>query len=295
MNKRQALIDIGSHSVLFLAAENDGGARSLRILAQDRVATKLLATAFSPQSDAVAATRQAIARFVATAEELNCPVIAFATEALRRSDEQQFFLDMLAQDFGLACEIMSGNEEALYTYRANLPEHNQTVCIADLGSGSLEMARGKGDTIAATASFKLGVLHLSRQLQLNPHVGMRDYDRLQAKLDERKLKRFLKMAVGHRLVVSGGTASALCEIAAEQHPFDEYLSLTRSQCWSLFTRFNQLPVEERSALLSEGSERAPYLSVGILILIVIMQKMQVDRIYLSQRGARFGKMMELLQ
>ena len=90
-------------------------------------------------------------------------VLSIATSAVREANNKNDFLHEVLQNTGFRFRVLSGKEEALYSYLGAL----QSTCIPtalffDLGGGSLELVYTENFKIKKFISLPLGGLRLSQ-------------------------------------------------------------------------------------------------------------------------------------
>ena len=76
-------------------------------------------------------------------------IIAVGTSALRDASNKKEFCDFILQTVGISIEILSGNEEAEWTYRGAVVGINtstESFTVLDIGGGSTEIISGTGLT-----------------------------------------------------------------------------------------------------------------------------------------------------
>ena len=146
---RVGVIDIGSNTVLLLVADVDGAP----VDEASRI-TRIGKGVFeSGRLDAKRArlTRDSVIEFAERARQQSAsPVVAVATEALRRAEGGREFLAELQQDAGLdRAWLLSGEEEARYTIEASRRAyaHETDLVVVDIGGGSTELAWRDGDRV----------------------------------------------------------------------------------------------------------------------------------------------------
>jgi len=143
---RVAVIDLGSNSIRFLAADTAGG--SILPIYRDLITTRLgksVAAEGLLDPNASDATIAAVRTFLHKAQSLGCEEIrAFGTSALREAANRDEFLRKLKEGTGLPADILSGHREAELSYigaRMGLGLSGP-VCVADIGGGSAEISFG---------------------------------------------------------------------------------------------------------------------------------------------------------
>lgn len=92
-------------------------------------------------------------------------VLAYATSAVRDSENSDEFLEELERRFDLPTRLLSGEEEALLTFRgvATGRELIEPTLIVDLGGGSTEVIVGDSAGIAFHTSLDIGCVRLTER------------------------------------------------------------------------------------------------------------------------------------
>ena len=154
-----AIIDIGSNSVRMVAYNGGKQVFSEKInckLAEDLGATGRL----NPEARSIA--ESAIIGFVHIARAMRAGrVVAIATSAVRDARDGAQFLRRLDKRTGLKIRLVSGEEEARLAAQGVLSQMPKARgIVADLGGGSLDIARLKGKRVTGGLSMPLGTLRL---------------------------------------------------------------------------------------------------------------------------------------
>lgn len=164
MIRRRAIIDIGSNSVRLVIY--DGPARAPFLLFNEKVSAGLGASLSETGRIEKAAMERglgALARFALLVREMQVAEMrCIATAAVREATNGQKFVAAARKRTGLDIEILSGEAEgraAGMGVISAIPYADGIV--ADLGGGSLELARVKGGMVHQVVSLPLGVLRLA--------------------------------------------------------------------------------------------------------------------------------------
>jgi len=162
-SRRRGIVDIGSNSIRLVVY--DGPERSPFLLFNEKVSAGLGAgLSETGRIDDTAMERgiTALVRFSCLAaemevEELSC----IATAAVREAENGSEFVARAKRDAAMDIEIFTGEQEAQaagYGVLSAIPDADGIV--ADLGGGSLELARVRDGDVYETVSLPLGVLRL---------------------------------------------------------------------------------------------------------------------------------------
>src|SRR5919201_2502309 len=140
---RVAVVDLGTNTTRLLVADVADG----RV---DEVERRQEITRLGEGVDArrkllplpIARVRNALADYRRLAERLGAErVLALGTSAVRDADNGEAFLGEVEWSYGFTTRLLSGDEEALLTFRgATLGRHSTDgTLVVDLGGGSTEL------------------------------------------------------------------------------------------------------------------------------------------------------------
>ena len=165
----RALVSIGTNSTRLLILD-DG-----RRLAAESRGTRLgagIGTTGAIDPAARERTLAAIDEYVALCGARGVEAIdAIATSALRRAHDGEAFGTEVAARVGIAPRVLSGDEEASYSFLGATARHDGThpVAVLDVGGGSAELAvdvpahAREAHRVARTLSLEIGAVRLSER------------------------------------------------------------------------------------------------------------------------------------
>ena len=162
---RVAAVDIGTNSTRLLVADVEGEAvreldRRLEItrLGEGVDERRILL----PQ--AIARVRNVLAEYRRAAEEAGAErTLAFATSAVRDAENGEAFLGEVEWSYGFRTALLSGDQEALLTFRgvSNGREVSPRTIVIDVGGGSTELILGSPEGVSFHTSLDLGCVRLT--------------------------------------------------------------------------------------------------------------------------------------
>lgn len=171
---RIAAIDVGTNTAQLLVAEVAEGAIARRVHTDERFVRlgegvdahgRIGAPALERLVDALQAQR-------AQAEAHGAEhIIVGATSASRDAANRQTVVETVRQHTGLPYEILSGDEEATWTFAAacdEYPDRTGPTVVVDIGGGSTEIIAGRGGAVGPAAvrfrcSLDIGSVRLSER------------------------------------------------------------------------------------------------------------------------------------
>jgi exopolyphosphatase/guanosine-5'-triphosphate,3'-diphosphate pyrophosphatase len=179
---RVAVVDLGTNSTRLLVADVEDGyaheierRQTITKLGQQVDAGRMLVPEASERVLAC------LAGYCRTIERFGVEhALAYATSAVRDAINGDAFLERIESEFGLPTRLLSGEEEALLTFRGvgqgrTLPE---STLIVDLGGGSTEIIVGDASGIAFHRSVPIGCVRLTERFLREDPVGADELDSL---------------------------------------------------------------------------------------------------------------------
>lgn len=294
MRSRAAAIDIGTQSVLLLIADWDG-ARLHPVMDLARAARLGEGLSRHGQiSPAAAARTLAVLREyrdrleAAAVDQVRC----FGTAALRQGHNAADFIEQVQAALGWSVQVLSGAEEADYTYRGALsllPDRGAVV--VDIGGGSTEVIWGDRDRVDGSQSLPVGAVLLKEQFQLGDCLSGPQQQQVLTWLT----KQFASLSAvppDRPWLITGGTATTLAALDQQLTAYDiakidgYYLREGALQGW--YTHLNQMPLTERQQLPGMEAGRADLMLPALLILMALLQRHPGHSLRVTVRGARYG-------
>ena len=155
----RAIIDIGTNSVRLLLAEKDDK-DEWKVLKKDlrssRLGEGMTDTACIGQG-ARERTLQAVEGFVKEAKEAGADeIFAYGTSIMRDAGNGPDFAKLVEETTGVKVRILSGTEEAYYSYIGAAGTPGVLTAVVDIGGGSTEICMGFGTDVGMCHSFQLG-------------------------------------------------------------------------------------------------------------------------------------------
>ncbi len=284
----RAAIDIGSHSCILLIAafETDENGKEKLVPKIQKIEVCRLGEDIY-ESGKITAERQEelsriLSRFRSDVHALGAKINeAVATEAMRKAENSEEVLDSIEKALWKRPRIISGEEEASYTYRAVTEWHGEDIVTIDIGGGSTELCFQK-----KSMSIPVGALLLFKKMGAVPGPEYKAFAK--ETLKNNPVKAFAKKSV----FLVGGTATALAMVFLNIPQFDyeklEGIEMTLNDLEMTITRIVNLSKELRSALPGLGGGRSDVIICGLYWLRSLLERLHVETFRISTAGLRFG-------
>jgi exopolyphosphatase/guanosine-5'-triphosphate,3'-diphosphate pyrophosphatase len=284
----RAVVDIGSHSVLLLAAE--GSTQAPLTLAEEYRITALgadMGRTGSISRSAAIRTRFAIEACLERCRALGIHrLLAVGTSALREANNREEVLSILSGPDKLSIRVLSEQEEAELTRRGALSglDVGTDAMVCDLGGRSTEVSAP-----GFLRSFALGCQRATEAYLHGDPPGEDELARLHQAIDA--WLQGLPAPKGE-LVCSGGTATTLANIdLALPHFRPDRVHGHRLGCRRLAELAQELatmPEAQRRRLPGMEPDRAGVLPAGAIMLESLCRWHPAGCVVVSARGLCWG-------
>lgn len=302
MTRRLATIDIGTNSVLLLAAEaRDDG--TLVPLAERMEITRLgrgVDTSGMLAPEALDDTLAAVEEFAREARALGCSAVyATATSAARDAKNGHVLIERAAQ-LGVPVEIIAGQHEAQLSWNAvaaDFARHDAPLAVIDIGGGSTEIILGRGTHMEWRHSFDVGSVRLTeRHLRGDPPTpeSLAELERVLGSV----LHGVPTPTPGTRVVGIAGTYTTIASISLGMHDWDATkvhgLELPRGELDTIAHRLAGKSLAERKTIAGLAPKRADVIVAGAFLAAACVRALGAETVTIGDRGVRWGYLAEKL-
>lgn len=229
-----------------------------------------------------------------------------ATEACRRADNGDEFIERVRRETGIALDIISAEEEARLAVlgcHILLEEGTGPAMIFDIGGGSTELVLidtdGHTPSILDWQSVPWGVVSLTESCSRNEATAEERAERYVAmrKLVRASFAGFAERVASHavptaRLLGTSGTVTTLASIHLDLPQYDrravDGLIVPADSMRAISNRLAHMPLDERRSLPCIGRERSDLVIAGCAILESILDIWPANRLGVADRGIREG-------
>jgi exopolyphosphatase/guanosine-5'-triphosphate,3'-diphosphate pyrophosphatase len=302
---RVAVVDIGTNSTRLLIAAIDGGQVTEELERRTNV-TRLGAGVDSDgrlRDDAMQRVYDTLESFREPIEATSVDrAVAVLTSAVRDAANGKEFADTVRDRYGLEPHVLSGDQEAEFTFLGATserdPDDTTPTLVIDIGGGSTELVIGAGREAGFHVSNQAGVV---RQTERDLHSDPPTENEITALA--RDVRAIISDGVPpehrhavKRAIAVAGTATSLASISQELDPYDPdkvhgYV-LTEAECERILGRLAALTLEQRREVTGLDPARAPTIVAGAVILGEVMRLFGLDDVEVSEndilRGAALG-------
>ena len=296
-----ASIDIGTNSVLLLIAEQT----ELGLQVHEEM-QRLPRLGAMVDSNGVLA-RQSIDRVLEVLTEYAEIIQTYgdgvlkktrvtATSAVRDAANKNEFLSLVKEIVGFEIQILSGEEEAKYTYLGAISQtkvESNSILVVDIGGGSTELAMGDSSQWLRGISVDMGCVRFNERYLIHNPPYQEEIGECRRSIEALLESTKLRFPPNTQVVTVSGTATSLAAIDQQLFPYQ----LSRINNYRLNTDklaksieiFSLHTYEQLIDLHPEVMQgRADVFLAGLLILEGVLRFASVEEFIVSSGGIRHG-------
>ena len=286
---KQAVIDMGSNSLRLLLAEK----RSEKWYFGDKniVTTRLgmgVAETGVLSANSMGSSMAALSKWK---QQLgSVPVLVIATSAIREATNGNSFMTRIADQFGWQTRILSGEEEARFSFIGAGGNHFVgTKAVIDIGGGSTEVAVGNNGQLTWAHSYELGAVRCK-------------FPEVTTASDITELMDFCEshwqsMPTPSTVIGVGGTLTSVAAMALSLRIYDPSrihgYRLSRIALAKQIIRLTAMTFTERQQIAGLQPIRADIIIAGMTIAYSFMLHYEIDELQISEQDILEGALITL--
>lgn len=300
-----AAIDIGTNTVLLLVAEIHASGALEPVIQREHIVRlgEGVDEHNTLQPGAMDRALGALRESVELARQHGAKtILAAATSAVRDATNRREFLSRVRNELDLEVRVLSGDEEAALTYfgaLSNKGHLQRGILLIDIGGGSTECIFGEAQTIEQARSLDIGSVRLTERCIRNDPPGPEELEAVRDSV-RAALQRlpWPTSAIEHGIGVAG-TVTTLAAMQLRLEVYDgtkvDGTRLTQPQVDALVETLASKSLAERRQLPGLPAKRADVILAGGIILAESLRHFQLPEVLVSDRGLRFGLIVDYLR
>lgn len=297
----RASIDIGTNTVLLLVASEKNG--QLNVVHEEQRVPRLGAGVDESKNLSGNAIKRVVEALKDYQQILNQQypsvksIKVTATSAVRDAKNKREFIEIINNETGLTVDILSGFEEAQYTFKGaksvllNQFTRKENVVI-DIGGGSTEIAAGN-NRLRDRYSYNIGCVRFTERFLEDDPPSLSQIMSCRKAIQETLEDYEFNFVDNASLIGVAGTVTSLAFIDKELESYDSSKIaghiLTIERLGNYIKRFQKWPsvkLVENYPIVMEG--RADIFLAGLIILKEFMLKYKFGELITSTGGIRHG-------
>jgi exopolyphosphatase / guanosine-5'-triphosphate,3'-diphosphate pyrophosphatase len=295
--KRIAVIDIGSNSLRLVLFEIDPSGY-YKVIDDLKESVRLGAD----MKDGVLLSEERMIKAVNTlksfktfCDEVNADeIITVATEAVRKSENKDYFIEMVRQKTALEVRVLSGYEEAYYDSIGVINSmYVDNALVIDMGGSSTELVWIQNNQMKEYATLPIGAVNLTQRFNLEDII----YPNM-----EEELKDFLKNTYTsvpwlfnvhfNEVIGIGGTVRNIGKIDRKNKRYSldvhHNYELTAEDVHSIYNSVRSKNLKQRRKIDGLSMDRADIFAAPVCAINTLLELLKVNTFIVSGKGLREG-------
>jgi exopolyphosphatase/guanosine-5'-triphosphate,3'-diphosphate pyrophosphatase len=227
--------------------------------------------------------------------------IVTATNALRIASNSAKIVSDVRKEFSFEINIISGEEEAKLAFLGATFGiiTNKIFLVIDIGGGSTEIITGSGDKILYKNSFQIGSVSATENFLTDSPATPSQLEKLENHIQNVFSSLNALKFDDHYPIAIAGTPTTLSCIKQDLTKFEidkielSLLSLNEvKEISETLAKMSSQEIEKRWSNIMRG--RADIILAGSIILSGILKLLNLEYVYTSTKGIRYGAIINYL-
>lgn len=223
--------------------------------------------------------------------ENNCQnIYCVGTSALRDSQNGSYFVQLAKEQANIDVNIIDGIEESNLGFEGVLQGLNNpgNILVIDIGGGSTEFILGSKEGIKFNISENVGAVRMTEKfLKMDP-ISDDEFNIMTRAIENQvdKTLGLLKTKTIDNVVGIGGTITSLSAINQELETYSmekiHNSKITIEQVDKILQNLRKMTLNDKKNLKGLQPKRADIITSGVVILQLIMKKVEIESISVSE-------------
>lgn len=289
---RMGAIDIGTNSMRLLICDYIDGEllNRKKFVNTTRIGKGVDENGFI-REDAIRRNLDALKEFYDLSKAEGCEKFyCIGTSALRDSKNSDDFIKRAKLEVGIDVDVISGNDESNLGFLGVLKGANEDkdILVVDIGGGSTEFILGNFEGIKFAKSENVGALRMTEKFLTTDIVDDYEFDMMSEFIEE-EIKNtidYLKEREINKIVGIGGTITSLSAINQELEIYSmekiHNSEINIDEIEKILQNLKKMTLNDKKSLKGLQSKRADIITAGVKILHIIMKKLELSDIVVSE-------------
>lgn len=301
--KRIAVIDIGSNSLRLVLFEIDSSG-SYKVIDDLKESVRLGADMLN----GVLLSKERMEKAVNTLKTFKAfcdavkvhEIITVATEAVRKAENKDYFIELVRENTDLEVRVLSGYEEAYYDSIGIINSmYVENALIIDIGGASTELVWIKNNEMKDYASLPIGAVNLTQRFDMEDIIFPNK---------EEELKSFLTDIYGSipwlysvqfdKVIGIGGTVRNIGKIDRRNKRYNldihHNFELSSEDVHNIYYSVKSKSLKQRKRVEGLSKDRTDIIVAPVCAINTLLQLLKVNTFIVSGKGLREGLMYDYL-
>lgn len=302
-----AILDLGTNTFHLLIAEVKRG--KFKVIFKSKIVVKLVEGSIQKNVIAKVPFRRGIDALLHYSDVIDTykpkEVHAFATSAIRSSDNGNEFVRMAKKSSGIKINVITGAKEAgliYYGVRQCVNLNGGTSLIMDIGGGSTEFIIAGEKKVYWKQSFNIGAARLLEMFKPSDPITPNEILAIEAHLKKQlaPLAVAIKKYPVKKLIGSSGSFDTFAEMSGHRFYNRNVIKKVKSYKFKMddFYRMHDIiigsTVEERLKMKGLIKMRVDMIVIAAICTNYILKKFNLEEMHLSKYALKEGALWDIM-
>lgn len=300
-----ASIDIGTNTILLLIVEADLETKSFTLLRNEHRMPRIgkgVKTGIPISDEKIKLLKSILHEYKVIIESYGTEkVILTGTNIFRIASNSSDIINQVYEEFNYRINVISGDEEAYYSFlgaTSGINDYNDFLII-DIGGGSTEIISGSRENIRYKKSFQVGAVSAREMFFLSDPPTAEQVGKLEIYLNNLFIELWHLSTKGKYPLAIAGTPTTLSAIKHNLTNFNEkIIELSELNILEIKEIIDNLSTMTSTEIRKKYPKimlgREDIILAGSIILLKFMQITNLNKVYTSTKGIRYGAVVKFL-
>lgn len=236
---------------------------------------------------------KALKEFSDKCKEEKCDkVYCMGTSALRDSKNGQDFVDEAKKLTDIDVKIICGEEESDLGFKGVLQgidsDKDEDILVLDIGGGSTEFIVGNDNGIKFCKSENVGALRMTEKFITTDPIADEEFNSMTIFIEDTISSTIDKIKTMNinKLVGIGGAITSLSAINQQLEVYSmekiHNSVVTKKDLEKILQNLKNMTLNDKKNVKGLQPKRADIITAGVKILHIVMEKLEIDKIMISE-------------
>lgn len=247
---------------------------------------------------------EALKEFKAICDSEGCDYIyCMGTSALRDSKNAGDFINLAKKETGIDVEVITGDRESNLGFLGVLEgvekEDSEEILVVDIGGGSTEFIVGNQDGVNFCKSENIGALRLTEKFLKTEIVSEQELNDT-VEFINKTIENTINTIKGRNIKKLVGIGGTITSVSAINQKLEIYSmekvhnsKICKKEVDEILQMLKNMTLEDKKRLNGLQPKRADIITAGVVILDMIMEKLELNEIIVSEYDNLEGLMCQM--
>ena len=219
-------------------------------------------------------------------------VYCMGTSALRDSKNGQDFVNRAKELTNIDVKIICGEEESNLGFMGVLEgaggDKSNYILVLDIGGGSTEFIVGNEDGIKFCKSENVGALRMTEKFITTDPISDEEFNKM-SDFIEKTISSTLDKIKGMHVSKLVGIGGAITSLSAMNQQLEVYSMekvhnsvVTKKDLEKILQNLKKMTLSDKKTIKGLQPKRADIITSGVKILHIVMEKLEIEKIMISE-------------